>query len=163
MLVRYLFFASLAVLVVSGQSSPRTAGEKSRADPTKESPSLGAPGAQYTGKQGSLAKPQKVKALVTAVDFQDRSITLRRAKQGQQFRVADLGEKGRQWYSVPELQLTFVVPEGLEKIDASKKAAKALGRKAVRLEDVGVGSQVQVEYYPVLRQILKMRLMRPPT
>lgn len=163
MLVRYLFFASLAVLALSGQSNSRTAGEISRADPTKESPSLGVPGAQYTGKLGSLAKPQKVKALVTAVDFQERSITLLPAKQGQQFRVADLGDKGREWYSVPELQLTFVVPAGLEKIGASKKAAKALGKKTMRLEDVGVGSQVQVEYYPVLRQILKMRLMRPPS
>ena len=55
-----------------------------------------------------------------------------------------------------DLVLTFSQPEGREQIKMSKKAEKKLGKKRLRLDEVEMGSSVQVRYYPALAQIMEL-------
>ena len=156
---------NLAFLLITGsfilaaQEAPRTAGEK--ATPRKESPSLSAPGSTFSGDLKSMAKPQKATALVTDLDLKERSITIVPAKKDGKFKVASLDDKGRVWGWANQLILEFPVPAGLEKVKTSKRAAKVLGKKQLRLDEVTVGSRVKVEYYPVLMQIIEITVEQP--
>lgn len=143
-----------SAIALTAQTAPRTAGEKS--DPNRESPSLGDPAATYSGDLKSMAKPQKATAFVSALDLNQRSITMVPAKKGGKFRVASLDDKGRAWGWADKINLGFPVPAGMEKIKTTKKSAKALGKKQLSLEQLPVGSKVKVEYYPVLKQILEI-------
>jgi hypothetical protein len=61
---------------------------------------------------------------------------------------------------VDEMELSFVMGPGMEKITASKSAAKSLGKKSIALEELPVHSEVKVEYYPVPRMILALTVER---
>lgn len=56
----------------------------------------------------------------------------------------------------PDLVLTFSQPEGREQIKLSKKAEKKLGKKRLRLDEVALGSEAQIRYYPMLGQIMEL-------
>ena len=132
---------------LAAQPQEPTTGEKTRAG--AKGASYNAPGAKYTGKGGSyLVAPQKAKATVTFVDLEKRTIKLAPAKKNGTFRIAEITREGRTWHRVKEMELTFVTPKGLEKIRASGKAAKRLGKKQLRLEEIPKDATVKVEYYP---------------
>ena len=56
----------------------------------------------------------------------------------------------------PDVVLTFSQSEGREQIKLSKKAEKKLGKKRLRLDEVAMGSEVQIRYYPLLDQIMEL-------
>ena len=54
------------------------------------------------------------------------------------------------------LTLSFSQPAGREQIKTSKKAAKALGKKKLSLEELSEGAKVEVQYYPALGQVMEL-------
>jgi len=58
--------------------------------------------------------------------------------------------------SAGESVLAFPTAAGREKITLSKKPARQLGKKSLRLEEVGPGWRVKVAYYPTLGTILEI-------
>ena len=58
------------------------------------------------------------------------------------------------------MELTFPQPSGREQIKASKKTAKLLGRKKLTLEELKTGSKVQLQYYPLLGQVMELIIDR---
>ena len=124
-----------------------TPGERTR--PSSTGQTYNAPGARYTGKGGSyFVAPQKAKAIVMAVDLSKRTIKIAPAKKNGTFRVAEITPEGRVWHQVKEMELTFVTPSGQEQIRASGKAAKRLGKKRLRLDEIPKDARIKVEYYP---------------
>ena len=87
-------------------------------------------------KPTGVLKVEKIKGKVKAVDLQKRTVTLARSE--------------------GDLVLGFPTAAGREKVTLGKKAAKALGKKSVGLEDLPVGSEVKVAYYPTLSQIMEI-------
>lgn len=87
----------------------------------------------------------KVKGKLSAIDLKDRTITIATDKKDK--------EAG--------LKLTFSQPSGREQIKVSKKAEKVLGKKRLKLEELKVGSEVSLEYYPVLGQLMELTLEQP--
>lgn len=81
---------------------------------------------------------QKLSGTVSNIDLKARTISVQTKK------------------GAPELVLTFSQPEGREQIKISKKAEKKLGKKRIRLDEVEVGAEVQVRYYPMLGQIMEL-------
>jgi hypothetical protein len=57
-----------------------------------------------------------------------------------------------------ETVFSFPTTAGREKIYLSKKAARALGKKSLRLDEVPTGSQVKVAYYPALGTIMHLTI-----
>jgi hypothetical protein len=154
---RAVFCALLVSVVLTGQEP--TPGEKTR--PAGKGQTYNAPGATYSGKGDDYqVDPQKAKAIVSAINLEKRSITVAPAKKGGKFRVAEVTEAGRAWQQVDEMELTFLMAPGLEKIMASKSAAKSLGKKSIALEELPVQSEIKVEYYPVPRMILALTVER---
>jgi len=87
----------------------------------------------------------KVKGKLSAIDLKDRTITIEPEKKDK--------EDG--------LTLTFSQPSGREQIKVSKKAEKVLGKKRLKLEELKVGSQISVQYYPVLGQLMELTVEQP--
>ena len=136
-----------------------TAGEKTR--PNSRSQTYNAPGATYSGEGGDYqVSPQKTKARITAVDLAKRSITLTSTKKNGTFKVGEIGPEGRSWSQVEELELTFDIRTGQEKIKVTGNAAKELGKKSMTLEELRPGAEIKVEYYPVPRIIRAMTVER---
>lgn len=86
----------------------------------------------------------KLKGKVGKVDLDKRTITIvsKKKKQG-------------------EIELTFSQPRGREQIKLSKKAAKILGKKGLELEEVQPGSEVRLQYYPGLGQVMELIIEKP--
>lgn len=139
----------LGTVVVCGCLSAQapTAGEQTRGDSGQQS--YNAPGATYNSKGSPLAKPVKARAIVKAVDLERRLVTVVPVKAGRTFRTAELGTAKRVWSKTDKLELMWLTPAGTEKIKATKKAAKILGKKQLQLQDLKAGSKIRVEYYPV--------------
>ena len=104
---------------------------------------------RYTGehktpinKPTSVLKIVKVKGVLDKIDLKKRTVT-----------IVPLKQKDG-------LELTFPQPSGREQIKASKKAAKLLGRKKLTLEELKTGSKVQLQYYPLLGQVMKLIIDR---
>ncbi len=104
---------------------------------------------RYTGehktpinKPTSVLKIVKVKGVLDKIDLKKRTVTIIPQKQ----------KDG--------LELTFPQPSGREQIKASKKAAKLLGRKKLTLEELKTGSKVQLQYYPLLGQVMELIIDR---
>jgi len=76
--------------------------------------------------------------VISSVDIQKRTVSIKPHKQER------------------ALTLTFSQPAGREQIKTSKKAAKALGKKKLLLEELSEGAKVQVQYYPVLGQVMEL-------
>ena len=151
--------AVVALAVAAVLAAQETAGEKTRVGArtgTEE-----APVATYSGKGADYqVAPQKAKATVQKVDLEKRTVTVVPVKKGGQFKVAELGPAGRTWLQVDEMECGFVVAPGMEKITVSKAAAKALGKKSITLDELPVGSEIKIEYYPVPRALLAITLER---
>jgi hypothetical protein len=81
---------------------------------------------------------EKLSGTISKVDLAARTISVQTKK------------------DAPELVLTFSQPEGREQIKLSKKAEKKLGKKRLRLDEVAMGSEVQIRYYPMLGQIMEL-------
>lgn len=99
---------------------------------------------RYTGEQAPINRPTsvlkvvKVKGVLDKIDLEKRTVT-----------IVPLKKKDA-------LELTFPQPSGREQIKASKKAAKLLGRKKLALEELKTGSKVQLQYYPLLDQVMEL-------
>ena len=79
----------------------------------------------------------KARGVISSVDLEKRTVTITL--------------KGRE-----AMELGFSQPAGREQIKTSKKAARSLGKRKLALEEVTVGSRVQLEYYAVLSQMLEL-------
>ena len=101
------------------------------------------------GPEAPLNKPEsvlqvlKVKGTVQGIDLKKRTVTVlpRKSKAG--------------------LELGFPQPAGREQIKVSKKAAKILGTKKLKLEELKVGSKVRLRYYPALGQLMELIIEQP--
>ena len=143
----------LAALPSHGQiSGEKTLGEKvSRLERSKHGDDIAI---------GDIPKfqvaPQKTKARVLEVDVKARTLRIVPVKKNGSFRVADLDSKGRVWRRVKEMELGFITPSGREKIRASGQAAKRLGKKGLRLEEIPKDARIKVEYYPAAAAALEV-------
>ena len=106
--------------------------------------------------------PQKTKARVLEVDVKARTLKIVPAKKNGSFRVADLDTQGLVWRRVKEMELSFIMPSGREKIRASGQAAKRLGKKGLRLEEIPKDARIKVEYYPVAAAALEVVVQSVP-
>jgi hypothetical protein len=141
-----LLFLILSAVSGSAQQSTSTPGEKARPNASNQSYNL--PGG-YTGKPNHLVKTVKVRAVVVDIDLNERTVRVARENSKQKFRIAVM-KSPLEWGFVDEIDLVFFgQPEGMEKIKVGKKAIKAVGGKTIRLEDLGPGSLLKVEIYPV--------------
>jgi hypothetical protein len=89
-------------------------------------------------KPTSPLKIENVKGTVKNVDLQKRTVT-----------IAQAGG---------ETVFSFPTAAGREKIYLSKKVARALGKKSLRLDEIPAGSQVKVAYYPALGTIMQLTI-----
>ncbi len=80
----------------------------------------------------------KLKGVISGIDTEKRTVSITPHKQ----------EKA--------LTLTFSQPSGREQIKVSKKAAKTLGKKKLSLEELSKGTKVELQYYPVLGQVMEL-------
>jgi hypothetical protein len=81
---------------------------------------------------------KKLSGTISNVDLSGRTISVQTKK------------------GAPDVVLTFSQPEGREQIKLSKGAEKKLGKKRLRLDEVAMGSEVQIRYYPLLDQIMEL-------
>jgi hypothetical protein len=154
---RCVALMALSSVLLSAQTT--TAGETTR--PGNQGQSNQTQGTVFTGKgEAYQVSPQKAKAIVTAIDVVERTITVKPAKDGDTFRVADVGPEGRTWRTVAEMKMTFITPSGMEKIALSKSASKAVGKKSISLEELRLQSEIKVEYYPAAQAILSLTVER---
>ena len=121
--------------VILGQftSTSTSSSEKTRAEPYIDD--KGAP----LDQPDKPLKILKTKGVVERVDLRKRTVTI-------------ASEKKR----YGSLELTFPQPSGLEQIKTSKKIFKVLGKKNLSLEDLGAGSKVRLQYYPLLGQVAEL-------
>ena len=61
------------------------------------------------------------------------------------------------------MNLFFVTPKRLEQIKASGQAAKHLGKKRLRLEEIPQGATIKMEYYPAGPAAREVIVMAVPT
>jgi hypothetical protein len=95
----------------------------------------------------SVLRIVKLKGKLSAIDLKERTITIASENKDKE----------------DDLKLTFSQPAGREQIKTSKKAEKVLGTKRLKLEDLKVGSEVSLQYYPVLGQLMELVVEQQPT
>ena len=81
---------------------------------------------------------KKTKGTISQVDLVARTVSIQTKKNSE------------------ALVLSFSQPQGREQIKTTKKAQKKLGKKRLRLDELAVGTQVQLRYYPALGQIMEL-------
>lgn len=129
--MRIFLFAVVALGVAAAQ-------QKTASSTTRPGVSDNTAGAALEGaRPASVLKIVKVKGVVKSIDLQQRTVTLAPAK----------GEP---------LVLAFSQPAGREQVKTGKKAAKRLGKKRLRLEELESGAKVRAQYYPVLGQLMEL-------
>jgi len=87
-------------------------------------------------KPSQLLRVESLKGALKKVDLEKRTVTVA--------------------HSDLETTLGFPTAAGREKVSLSKKAARALGKKWVTLEEIRPGCQVKVAYYPTLGTIMEL-------
>jgi hypothetical protein len=97
---------------------------------------------QIGDKPSSVLKVEKLKGALKSIDLQKRTVTIT--------------------HGGGEDVFTFPTSAGREKVNLSKKVARALGKKSLRLEELQAGSQVKVAYYPSLGAIMEMIIEELP-
>ena len=127
----------VATLVLPAQRT-RSSGEQARRTVEYK----GGPEAPLN-KPKSVLKVLKMKGTVQGIDLEKRTVTVLPRK----------GDTG--------LELGFPQPAGREQIKVSKKAAKILGTKKLKLEELKAGSKVRVQYYPALDQLMELIIEQP--
>ncbi len=129
--VRIFLCAALALGVSAAQQ--KTASSTTRPGVNDNTTGEALEGARPT----SVLKIVKTKGSVKSVDLQKRTVTIAPPK----------GEP---------LVLAFSQPAGREQVKTGKKAAKRLGKKRLRLEELESGAKVRAQYYPVLGQLMEL-------
>ena len=129
---KYFFMLILAAaLPVSGQfTSTTSSSEKIRSGPYLDD--KGAP----LDQPDEPLRIVKTKGVIKKVDLKKRTVTIASGK----------GQNGA-------IELAFPQPNGLEQIKTSNKTFKVLGKKRLALEELGAGSKVRLQYYPLLEQV----------
>jgi hypothetical protein len=123
------------LLLASALAPAQDSSESARIRPGESSDSQ----AKVLGQiPTGVLEVEKMSGTISKVDLTARTISVQ-AKKG-----------------APDLVLTFSQPEGREQIKLSKKAEKKLGKKRLRLDEVAMGSEVQIRYYPMLGQIMEL-------
>ncbi len=136
---RLLLLVLVATFVLPAQKTSTTSsGAKIRRDIDFK----GGPEAPLN-KPESVLKVLKVKGTVQGIDLEKRTVTVR-------------PRKGN-----TSLELGFPQPAGREQIKVSKKAAKILGTKKLKLEALKAGSKVRLQYYPALGQLMEIIVEQP--
>jgi hypothetical protein len=95
-------------------------------------------------KPEAVLRIVKVKGKLSSIDLKERTVTIATDK------------KDKEKEEAAGLTLSFSQPTGREQIKVSKKAEKVLGKKRLKLEELKVGAEVSLEYYPVLGQLLEL-------
>jgi hypothetical protein len=98
-------------------------------------------------KPEAVLKLVKFKGRLSAVDTKERTVTVSAGKDEEE----------------ETLKLTFSQPAGREQIKVSKKAEKATGKKRLKLEELEIGSEVSLQYYPALGQMLELTVEEHPS
>lgn len=80
----------------------------------------------------------KLKGVLSKIDLAKRTITVSTGKEED------------------PLELAFPQPAGREQIKVSKKVAREIGKKKLRLEELEVGSKINVQYYSALGQVMEL-------
>ena len=122
-------WAGSVCLALAFWSAGASAGQKRVSSEKTALPELG-------DKPASLLKVEKLKGTLKKVDLKKRTVTIA--------------------HSDGETELGFPTAAGREKISLSKKAARALGKKSLRLEEISARSEVKVAYYPTLGTIMEI-------
>ena len=99
-----------------------------------------------TNAQGNVlgVKPEavldvvKLKGVVSKIDLAKRTITVSTGKEEE------------------PLELAFPQPSGREQIKVSKKVAREIGKKKMTLEELEVGSKINLQYYSALGQVMEL-------
>lgn len=138
-------FVSIVLLALAGSLA---LAQKSSSSKIRPGDSSNAVGNELGEKPEAVLRIVKVKGKLSQVDLKERTVTIATDKK-------DDNEDG--------LKLTFAQPEGREQIKASKKAEKVLGKKRLKLEDLKVGSEVSLQYYPLLGQLMELTVEQPVT
>ena len=86
----------------------------------------------------SVLRIDKLKGTLKSIDLVKRTVTV--------------------GHSDGEDTFGFPTAAGREKVSLSKKMAKALGKKSIRLEETQAGWQVKVAYYPTLGTIMELTI-----
>ncbi len=133
--------SSLWLLVMTCWLLP--AQQQSTSSKTRAGSSENAVGNVLGEKPSAVLEIVKVKGTVREIDLKARTVTIVPGK------------------NESPLKLEFAQPTGREQIKTSKKAAKLLGKKKLKLEELGVGSKVRLEYYPVLGQVMELIVEQP--
>ncbi len=123
----------MAVFGVAGEAQQTDQSSKIRSEGQHS-----AGGAVLGTKPDKVLKIVKVRGVISKIDLLNRTVTF--------------SSKGQE----DPLELAFSQPAGREQIKTVKKAAKSLGKRKLSLEELTVGSKVQIEYYTTLGQMLEM-------
>lgn len=136
-LFRILLSLTLSSLLLTAQAPTDKMRERDRySDPTDAPLSV----------PGSVLEIIKLKGTLTKVDLKKRTVTIDPDKE-----------------KLSELELGFPQPPGREQIKVGKKAEKHLGKKRLKLEELEAGWKVNLQYYPMLGQVMELLLEKPPS
>lgn len=148
-LIGAIFMRSISVSIVLFVflAGPLAFAQQSSSSKIRPGDSSNAVGTELGEKPEAVLRIVKLKGTLSAIDLEERTITVDSDKKDQ--------EDG--------LKLMFAQPTGREQIKASKKAEKVLGKKRLKLEELKVGSEVSLQYYPVLGQLMELTVEAPKT
>ena len=119
-------------------SLPLVAQDQTTSSKTRPGDNTNAQGNVLGVRPEGVLDVVKVKGVISGVDTRTRTVSITPHKQER------------------ALTLTFSQPAGREQIKTSKKAAKALGKKKLSLEELSEGAKVEVQYYPALGQVMEL-------
>jgi len=118
--------AAFALLAAWG---PAASSQKRVSSEKKGQPELG-------DVPASVLRVENLKGRLEKVDLEKRTVTVA--------------------HSQGAIVFSFPTAAGREKISLSKKAARALGKRSLRLEDLQAGWKARVAYYPSLGTIQEL-------
>lgn len=135
----------LAVLLAAPLALAQKSSQTSSSSKIRPGDHSNAVGNELGETPEAVLRIVKVKGKLSAIDLKDRTITIATDKKDT--------EDG--------LKLAFSQPNGREQIKVSKKAEKILGKKRLKLEELKVGSEVSLAYYPALGQLMELTVDQP--
>lgn len=136
-------FTTKLALILAAAASLSFAQQQTTSSKTRAGNSQNAVGNVLGDSPSAVLQVIKIKGTVSAVDLENRTVTVVPQKQ----------EDG--------LKLQFSQPNGKEQIKTSKKAAKLIGKKKLKLEELKTGSKVRLQYYPTLGQVMELIVEQP--
>jgi hypothetical protein len=135
----------LAVILAAPLALAQKSSQQSSSSKIRPGDHSNAVGIELGETPEAVLRIVKAKGKLSAIDLKERTVTVSTDKKD--------SEDG--------LKLTFSQPNGREQIKVSKKAEKILGKKRLKLEELKVGSEVSLEYYPVLGQLMELTVEQP--